>query len=972
MVSADHTVVDPVDPPLRQCQKDCLEACAKGARKIEMACGTGKTRVMKELVSNVSGKVSWFLFCTFVFTSIISFSDLFVSPDVSKYLFWRGEAWQQQVLITVPLRVLLDQFAPDFPAFCKVGTSHNSKIDYEAKGFISVTKSVDLLQNVSFDAVLVDEAHHPLPPGLPKCEDMFQFSATLGDNTEFNYSMGQAIQDGILCDYDITVPAITAHHAYVCLADLLLKQAGRFRRVLAYCNSVAEAKKFQMVLQELGLAAWHINAFTTQKKRKQIMDEFTGVLRKPGHVLVTVEVLGEGINIPNADTCMFVEPRNSYRSIVQAIGRVLRHHRSKAIAHIVLPAFATPPSRSGQLMPVSAGVERDAPLRQQHSEVFQPLREPPSLAESLNQMQHRPVMDIEQEPGADSRPTANKKNKVKQSQAGLALRREGAWDKAQISERSKLVKKLAQAPQQQHALEFGRAGKYQSNGDDVANYKENCCRGHLQNAKIIESGSQGSLSTQRHHASNSVVQDVSPSARPKQSYSWIACGPTHQNPNTGLWENLAKTKHEFRSKNCTSQGKHGSLDRLQLAEADSSQVNLCNSSTETRTRKKQSPRMTFKLIKGDRNHVSLFGQEYSSQLERFLSVLILADQRLVGITAAHRIQVIDCRKSSDSELGMQMLEDIVYERLSAVLHRTDPWELKLQRLEEFVESRGMLPAQRSKTAHERSLANWLKTQGWLWKKGELEVRKWECLLETSSQLIGFRLAKWMSGENAETMFRQKCKELKTYIEAHGQLPYISIAQGNVDLGRNQLARWLASLRERNQRGILAPSRRRDLQEVHPLVANLPDQWDTNPVKMDLKKWDKRLEKVTSFVLKHGRLPGGKFGEYGEYRWLNEETRRFITGKLPAGCIEKMQRAHPLIAEKLQWARGLKRGRDTWAPGNAEHKWGYPLFAIWVYGLCSCRQNCSRLLLNTLRHQDVPRCPCSASWRLPMVDPLTTL
>ena len=47
------------DPPLRKCQQDCLEACAKGARKIEMACGTGKTRVMKELVGNVSGKASW-------------------------------------------------------------------------------------------------------------------------------------------------------------------------------------------------------------------------------------------------------------------------------------------------------------------------------------------------------------------------------------------------------------------------------------------------------------------------------------------------------------------------------------------------------------------------------------------------------------------------------------------------------------------------------------------------------------------------------------------------------------------------------------------------------------------------------------------------------------------------------------------------------------------------------------------------
>ena len=46
------------DPPLRPCQVDCLGACGKGARIIEMACGTGKTRVIKELAGNVSGRVS--------------------------------------------------------------------------------------------------------------------------------------------------------------------------------------------------------------------------------------------------------------------------------------------------------------------------------------------------------------------------------------------------------------------------------------------------------------------------------------------------------------------------------------------------------------------------------------------------------------------------------------------------------------------------------------------------------------------------------------------------------------------------------------------------------------------------------------------------------------------------------------------------------------------------------------------------
>ena len=46
------------DPPLRPCQAACLEACAKGARVIEMACGTGKTRVIRELTEKQSGKVA--------------------------------------------------------------------------------------------------------------------------------------------------------------------------------------------------------------------------------------------------------------------------------------------------------------------------------------------------------------------------------------------------------------------------------------------------------------------------------------------------------------------------------------------------------------------------------------------------------------------------------------------------------------------------------------------------------------------------------------------------------------------------------------------------------------------------------------------------------------------------------------------------------------------------------------------------
>ena len=245
------------DPALRLCQTDCLKACAKGARIIEMACGTGKTRVIKELVANISGKVPCLFMLQFAYVGV---DFALANGDC-------GGVEHAKVLIIVPLRALLDQFAPDFPGLCKVGTGHNQKIDLGAKGFIAVTKSVHLLHSLKFQAIFVDEAHRPLPPGMPKHKQLYRFSATHTDEPDFRYTMGQAIDEGVLCDYDITVPAVTEHHAYMCLADLLLKQAGRFRRVLAYCNTVAEAKKFQLVLGEgrVGCVAHQCQDFAQSK-----------------------------------------------------------------------------------------------------------------------------------------------------------------------------------------------------------------------------------------------------------------------------------------------------------------------------------------------------------------------------------------------------------------------------------------------------------------------------------------------------------------------------------------------------------------------------------------------------------------------------------------------------------------------------------------------------------------------------------
>ncbi|CAK0802363.1 unnamed protein product [Prorocentrum cordatum] len=402
---------------LRPCQRDCIRACRAGARIIEMACGTGKTLVMRRLADKASGRV----------------------------------------LVSVPSLALLWQHLATFPGFCPVGTGYNTKIAWDAPGYISVTDSVHLLENIYFSDIFVDEAHkarvatkralhfmkkpsragalqnassapvkkhakanadfgcpmqnhaklakelrarkkwraaRPSAPGrcapgwtanfvvsckqytglfaaLPpaRAEHVVYdpryyapsasaygtvadfFSATHPAYPDHSYGMGQAIDDGVLCDYDLVVPVVgDGESTLAALAGLLLAKVGHFRRVLAYCNSIDEALLFKHEVAKVGLVAWHINGETPRAERQRVLKAFSRPLQGPAHVLVTVQVLGEGINIGSADTCLFVQPRRSYVSIVQAVGRVLRLHPSKPLAHIILPAVT--PRYSGQDQPL--------------------------------------------------------------------------------------------------------------------------------------------------------------------------------------------------------------------------------------------------------------------------------------------------------------------------------------------------------------------------------------------------------------------------------------------------------------------------------------------------------------------------------------------------------------------------------------------------------------------------------------------
>ena len=823
----------------------------------------------------------------------------------------------------MPLRALLEQFAPDFPGFCKVGTGYNKHIDINAKGFIAVTNSVHLLENLEFDAIFVDEAHHPLPTGMPKCKELYQLSATHKDEPDFRYSTGQAIEDGILSDYDITVPVISQHHAYVCLADLLLKQAGRFRRVLAYCTTVKEAKRFQMVLKKLGLAAWHINAKTRPTIRQAVIAEFAGELQKPVHVLVTVEVLGEGINIPNADTCMFVEPRQSYTSIVQAVGRVLRPNSAKTIAHIVLPAVVLPNSAEGSSEQGRAGHDAASDqgdvslsnvpahrsgmkslggyafsLSSPHENGARMANKFKTTADIFDSLSRQLV---EQEAASSFQPSqarhGNRKVPEKSfwrgpvhnpQQRAVPSRREekqgelpgnwnsvtsvdslqlNSWGKPASSGQAQLPDSLSQAGAGSSNMVISRSGASASQNADTVGPETEAAR------------PGGSCSRYREA---DPLDGIQRNGRTKPTRPEVKEQPSLARTERGSPDEEARHSDAFANRSPSSTGNTKQDFQTLPSLATEAQPHRMR---RVALGRKQQTRLTF----GSSDGFEAFDKKYENQLERFLGALVQADHRLIGAHAGHRIQIVDCSLGLEGELGVGEFIGYVHGRLDAVLSRKDPWETRIRELEAFVEENWRLPQPRPAIAGraETVLGSWLNYQAVRVTSQQMPAHQLQRLLTARSHLIRRRAEGWMAG-GLVGRFQRKCQELKEYTKMNDKLPTSRQTKRNSSSYR--LAKWFEDLRFKGSYAKL--ERRKMLEEVHPLVKERLQEWDNSPLKINRVKWEKQLEKVLHIVEQHRRLPKAKT-ERTEYRWLGKQLRRLDT--LPPELAKRLCGSHPWIA-----------------------------------------------------------------------------
>jgi len=187
---------------------------------------------------------------------------------------------------------------------------------------------------------------------------------TLYGNTCFALSFGKAVDDEIICPYEVLISVITtemvtnamlkhgevnikgdsvtalqvAHQ--IAVRDAVNKY--QLKKIFTFHQSVKAASDFtgdgakglKAHLPEC--ATFHVNGEMASSLREKIMKEFSG--SRLG-LISNARCLTEGVDVPAVDMVAFLSPKKSQIDVIQAAGRAMRKASGKRKGYILVPLF---------------------------------------------------------------------------------------------------------------------------------------------------------------------------------------------------------------------------------------------------------------------------------------------------------------------------------------------------------------------------------------------------------------------------------------------------------------------------------------------------------------------------------------------------------------------------------------------------------------------------------------------------------
>jgi superfamily II DNA or RNA helicase len=226
-----------------------------------------------------------------------------------------------------------------------------------------------------FDYIVIDEVHHGASPsyrkilerfrpeillGLtatPERLDGFDISSLFGGSISAEIRLPEALNRGLLCPFqyfgisdNTDLSNVSWKRGRYDTSELekvygederrvldILRNCHKYLldattvRCLGYCASQRHAEFMAISFQKAGLKADYLVSSRTEETGKNFR---TQILKQLGrgeiNYLFVVDILNEGVDIPEIDTLLFLRPTESLTIFLQQLGRGLRLHEGKS------------------------------------------------------------------------------------------------------------------------------------------------------------------------------------------------------------------------------------------------------------------------------------------------------------------------------------------------------------------------------------------------------------------------------------------------------------------------------------------------------------------------------------------------------------------------------------------------------------------------------------------------------------------
>ena len=347
---------------------------------VKMFCGTGKSRIITNVIFHEKKELS-----VVVFPSLALISQY--STDYMTHVEYNHHFKKHKMMnvSSESLTTIDSTTSPkEIQKFLKFKSPKIILVTYQ-----SFQVLLDCLKGKTIGLVCYDEAHHVVSPEYQKLvfdTDYFEkevfFTATPKnengitmfdrDDPErnmcgtivYNYSYLQGLMDEVLNAFEICVDMYTENtntSIYEAMARAILARSTS--RVLSFhsgvngesntnvWNFVKEAE-FQTAFEKVQKTEFPekagyykkitfkgIDGNTPSHERKAILYALGETPMDEIYIISSCETIGEGVDTKKANMCIFADPKASIVKIIQNIGRVVRRNKDHPLSTILIPCW---------------------------------------------------------------------------------------------------------------------------------------------------------------------------------------------------------------------------------------------------------------------------------------------------------------------------------------------------------------------------------------------------------------------------------------------------------------------------------------------------------------------------------------------------------------------------------------------------------------------------------------------------------